>query len=192
MHILFQRQKHVGITFITRSVCVSSAVMVASQLTELPLTYQIFNACTHLVCFLFSTNMKYGMPACNDPTCPLNRQGVGHEMHEEIERQEITHQCNDPRCAMNRMGTIHNAHDKSYAGMQNPQKIMEEQHDLPRSDEQSPTKSRPPVDFTIKREWPNPQKITEEQHESPRSDEQSPTKSRSPVDFTIKREWPNP
>ena len=96
--------------------------------------------------------MKYGMPACNDPTCPLNRQGVGHEMHEEIERQEITHQCNDPRCAMNRMGTIHNAHDKSYAGMQNPQKIMEEQHDLPRSDGQIPTKSRPPADFTIKRE----------------------------------------
>ena len=136
--------------------------------------------------------MKYGMPACNDPTCPLNRQGVGHEMHEEIERQEITHQCNDPRCAMNRMGTIHNAHDKSYAGMQNPQKIMEEQHDLPRSDEQIPTKSRLPADFTIKREWPNPQEITKEQHDSSRSDEQSPTKGQPPVDFTIKREWPDP
>ena len=159
MHGLFQRQEHVGITFITRSVCVSSVVMVASQLTELPLTYQVLNACTYLACFLFSTHMKYGMPACNDPTCPLNRQGVGHEMHEGIERQEITHQCNDPRCAMNRMGTIHNAHDKSYAGMQNPQKITEEQHDLPRSDEQIPTKSRPPADFTIKREWPNPQEF---------------------------------
>ena len=101
--------------------------------------------------------MKYGMPACNDPTCPLNRQGVGHEMHEEIERQEITRQCNDPRCAMNRMGMIHNVHDKSYAGMQNSQKITEEQHDSSRSDEQSPTKGQPHVDFTIKREWPNPQ-----------------------------------
>ena len=136
--------------------------------------------------------MKYGMPACNDPTCPLNRQGVGHEMHEEIERQEITRQCNDPRCAMNRMGMIHNVHDKSYAGMQNPQKITKEQHDSSRSDEQSPTKGQPHVDFTIKREGPNPQEITKEQHELPRSDEQSPTKGQPPVDFTIKREWPNP
>ena len=58
---------------------------------------------------------------------------------------------------MNRMGMIHNVHDKSYAGTQNPKKITKEQHELPRSDGQIPTKGQPHVDFTIKREWPNPQ-----------------------------------
>lgn len=50
------------------------------------------------------------MPACNDPTCPLNRQGVPHLTHAEIEQEELVDRCNDPRCAMNRMGIPHNTH----------------------------------------------------------------------------------
>ena len=51
---------------------------------------------------------------CNDSKCPLNRQGVPHDIHEKIENQLIINQCNDPRCAMNRMGLQHNKHDNKY------------------------------------------------------------------------------
>ena len=97
------------------------------------------------------------MPACNEPKCPLNRQGIWHDTHEEIEREEITNQCNDPKCAMNRMGMVHNVHDEFYVGMRELQETTEERHDSSRSDDPIPTKSRPPVDFIIKREWSNSQ-----------------------------------
>ncbi len=51
------------------------------------------------------------MTACNDPKCPLNRQGVSHENHDSIESKPIKNPCNDPRCAMNRMGMSHETHD---------------------------------------------------------------------------------
>lgn len=51
------------------------------------------------------------MKMCNDPKCPLNRQGVPHEIHELIESRQIKNQCMDGRCAMNRMGMPHNSHD---------------------------------------------------------------------------------
>lgn len=50
------------------------------------------------------------MGYCNDPKCPLNRQGVAHENHSDIENSTITNPCNDPRCAMNRMGIQHEVH----------------------------------------------------------------------------------
>lgn len=53
------------------------------------------------------------MSTCNDPKCPLNRQGVPHEIHELIESRPIKNQCNDARCAMNRMGMKHNVHDEN-------------------------------------------------------------------------------
>ena len=52
------------------------------------------------------------MSLCNDPKCPLNRQGVPHETHESIENKSVENPCNDPRCAMNRMGIKHEMHDK--------------------------------------------------------------------------------
>ena len=97
------------------------------------------------------------MSSCNDPKCPLNRQGVWHDTHDKIEREEITNQCNDPRCAMNRMGMVHNVHDEFYAGMRELQETTEERHDAPRSDDHLSAKSRPPVDFTMKRERSNSQ-----------------------------------
>ena len=51
------------------------------------------------------------MSHCNDPKCPLNRQGVSHENHELIENKPVKNQCNNPRCAMNRMGISHETHD---------------------------------------------------------------------------------
>ena len=51
---------------------------------------------------------------CNDPKCPLNRQGMPHDTHDKIENQAIADPCNDPRCAMNRMGLPHNKHDDKY------------------------------------------------------------------------------
>ena len=51
------------------------------------------------------------MGYCNDPKCPLNRQGVAHENHSDIENSTIRNPCNDPRCAMNRMGIQHEVHD---------------------------------------------------------------------------------
>jgi hypothetical protein len=51
------------------------------------------------------------MNTCNDPKCPLNRQGISHETHELIENRPVKTPCNDPRCAMNRMGMRHEAHD---------------------------------------------------------------------------------
>ena len=58
---------------------------------------------------------------------------------------------------MNRMGMVHNAHDEFYVGMRELQETIEERHDAPRSDDPLPAKSRPPVDFTIRRERSNPQ-----------------------------------
>lgn len=52
------------------------------------------------------------MNHCNDPKCPLNRQGITHENHELIEGKPITDPCNNPRCALNRMGMRHNVHDE--------------------------------------------------------------------------------
>ncbi len=52
------------------------------------------------------------MSLCNDPKCPLNRQGVSHEDHETIENKPVKNPCNDPRCAMNRMGMKHEVHDE--------------------------------------------------------------------------------
>lgn len=54
------------------------------------------------------------MNTCNDPKCPLNRQGVSHEPHHIIESRTVTDPCNDPRCAMNRMGMPHNSHSGQY------------------------------------------------------------------------------
>ncbi len=51
------------------------------------------------------------MSTCNDPRCPLNRQGVPHEDHDSIENKPVQNPCNDPRCAMNRMGMKHEVHD---------------------------------------------------------------------------------
>ena len=51
------------------------------------------------------------MSFCNDPKCPLNRQGVAHEKHSDIENSTVRNPCNDPRCAMNRMGIPHEIHD---------------------------------------------------------------------------------
>lgn len=51
------------------------------------------------------------MKMCNDPKCPLNRQGVPHEIHELIENRKIKNPCMDGRCAMNRMGILHDLHD---------------------------------------------------------------------------------
>jgi len=51
------------------------------------------------------------MSLCNDPKCPLNRQGVPHETHESIGNKPVENPCNDPRCAMNRMGLKHEIHD---------------------------------------------------------------------------------
>lgn len=48
--------------------------------------------------------------ACNDPRCPLNRRGVPHRPHGEIERDEVVDPCNDPRCALTRLGMPHNSH----------------------------------------------------------------------------------
>lgn len=48
--------------------------------------------------------------ACNDPRCPLNRRGVPHRPHGEIERDEVVDPCNDPRCALARLGMPHNSH----------------------------------------------------------------------------------
>ena len=51
------------------------------------------------------------MNRCNDPTCPLNRQGLVHENHELIASRPITNPCEDSRCGLNRMGLRHNVHD---------------------------------------------------------------------------------
>lgn len=51
------------------------------------------------------------MNRCNDPTCPLNRQGLVHENHESIASRPITDPCEDSRCGLNRMGLRHNVHD---------------------------------------------------------------------------------
>lgn len=51
------------------------------------------------------------MQTCNDPKCPLNRQGVQHDIHELIENRQIKNPCMDGRCAMNRMGIMHDSHD---------------------------------------------------------------------------------
>lgn len=61
------------------------------------------------------------MSFCNDPKCPLNRQGVTHENHETIENKPVKNPCNDPRCAMNRMGMSHESHD----GKKTPDKQKE-------------------------------------------------------------------
>lgn len=48
------------------------------------------------------------MDWCNDPKCGLNRQGVAHRPHEQIEREALIDPCEDPRCALNRDGVGHN------------------------------------------------------------------------------------
>ena len=58
-----------------------------------------------------SDNEIRKMNTCNDPKCPLNRQGISHEIHELIENLPVKTPCNDPRCAMSRMGMRHKAHD---------------------------------------------------------------------------------
>lgn len=60
------------------------------------------------------------MSNCNDPKCPLNRQGVSHENHESIENKPIKNPCNDPRCAMNRMGMRHETHDENQTNHEEP------------------------------------------------------------------------
>ena len=47
------------------------------------------------------------MNTCDDGRCPLNRQGVPHEVHGLIENRPVKNPCNDPRCAMIRMGIKH-------------------------------------------------------------------------------------
>ena len=47
---------------------------------------------------------------CNDPRCPLNRRGVPHRPHEDIEHDDVLDPCNDPRCALTRLGMRHNSH----------------------------------------------------------------------------------
>lgn len=47
---------------------------------------------------------------CNDSRCPLNRRGVPHRPHVEIERDEVIDPCNDPQCALTRLGMQHNSH----------------------------------------------------------------------------------
>ncbi len=64
------------------------------------------------------------MSLCNDPKCPLNRQGVTHEIHELIENRPVKNPCNDPRCAMNRMGMKHEIHDGKQVNVEEP--IQEE------------------------------------------------------------------
>jgi len=60
------------------------------------------------------------MSFCNDPKCPLNRQGVPHEDHESIENKPVKNPCNDPRCAMNRMGMKHEIHDGKQTKYEEP------------------------------------------------------------------------
>ena len=60
------------------------------------------------------------MSNCNDPKCPLNRQGVSHENHESIENKPVKNPCNDPRCAMNRMGMRHEIHDGKQTNYEEP------------------------------------------------------------------------
>lgn len=64
------------------------------------------------------------MSHCNEPKCPLNRQGVIHESHEDIENRPVKNPCNDPRCAMNRMGMRHEVHDGKQENVEEP--IQEE------------------------------------------------------------------
>lgn len=60
------------------------------------------------------------MSSCNDPKCPLNRQGVPHENHESIKNKPVQNPCNDPRCAMNRMGMKHEVHDGKKINAEKP------------------------------------------------------------------------
>ena len=60
------------------------------------------------------------MSNCNDPKCPLNRQGVPHEDHDSIENKTVQNPCNDPRCAMNRMGMKHEVHDSKKINAEKP------------------------------------------------------------------------
>lgn len=63
------------------------------------------------------------MSVCNDPKCPLIRQGTKHEAHDKIGDQNIVEQCNDPRCVVNRAGIAHNRHDEYFrTGDQNGKK----------------------------------------------------------------------
>ena len=47
---------------------------------------------------------------CNDPRCPLNRRGVPHRPHGDIEGDAVLDPCNDPQCALTRLGMRHNSH----------------------------------------------------------------------------------
>lgn len=47
---------------------------------------------------------------CNDPRCPLNRRGVPHRPHGDIEGDAVLEPCNDPQCALTRLGMRHNSH----------------------------------------------------------------------------------
>ncbi len=58
------------------------------------------------------------MSTCDDPKCPLNRQGIYHEPHHIIENTPVTNPCDDSRCAMNRMGIRHNLHEGQYGSQQ--------------------------------------------------------------------------
>lgn len=60
------------------------------------------------------------MSDCNDPKCPLNRQGVPHENHESIKNKPVKNPCNDPRCAMNRMGMRHETHNGKQTNYEEP------------------------------------------------------------------------
>jgi len=74
------------------------------------------------------------MSLCNDPKCPLNRQGVTHEIHELIKNRSVRNPCNDPRCAMNRMGISHEMHDGKQAKVE--EQIQEEKPRQPVEDDE--------------------------------------------------------
>lgn len=47
---------------------------------------------------------------CNDSRCPLNRRGVPHRPHGDIEGDRVLDPCNDPQCPLTRLGMRHNPH----------------------------------------------------------------------------------
>lgn len=101
------------------------------------------------------------MSICNDPKCPLNRQGVTHEIHELIENRPVKNPCNDPRCAMNRMGMSHEIHDGTQV---NDSELIQEktskQHVVDNEDTESINETLQELGKRVNRD--NPNKISRE------------------------------
>ena len=79
---------------------------------------------------------------CNDPKCPLNRQGVPHEDHESIENKPVTNPCLDGRCGLNRMGIPHESHDSKDSAKTNQNQAKERFNSEPNSNFNNPKQNR--------------------------------------------------